>query len=59
MSCPICSHRERKVIDAWLRGGYRPRAIAQRVANVTRPQVQRHRDKCLAPTEEHEGGDVA
>jgi hypothetical protein len=47
-SCPICSHREVQVINGWLRQGRGPRAIVRRVGNVTRPQLQRHRDKCLA-----------
>ncbi len=50
--CKACSHPDRGVIDrALLVAGQSPRSIVRRYRDVSRLEVQRHRDRCLeAPT---------
>ena len=47
--CKACEHPERATIDrALLRAGQSPRSIVRRYRDVSRPEVQKHRDECLA-----------
>ena len=56
-SCRACDHKERSLLDALLKQGFSPRAIARRIGNVTRLDLNRHRDRCLLEqAEEEEAG---
>ncbi len=47
-TCKACSHPNRGVIDRALLGvGQSPRSIVRRYRDVSRLEVQRHRDTCL------------
>ncbi len=46
--CKACGHPDRGVIDrALLMAGQSPRSIVRRYRDVSRLEVQRHRDTCL------------
>ncbi len=44
--CPVCRHKERKVLDAVLLAGRSPREVA-RVYDLSRAQLSRHKKICL------------
>ena len=47
--CPVCSHSEVAVINSWIMADIRPRAAARKI-NLSRKQLARHVERCLAPT---------
>lgn len=49
--CKACEHPDRGVIDrALTRARQSPRSIVRRYRDITRLEIQRHRDKCLRPS---------
>ena len=52
--CRACEHPEREFLSKLLEQGYSPRAIVKRVGGVTRKDLARHRDRCLASAETEE-----
>ena len=54
--CKACSHPERGVIDrALLEVGQSPRSVRRRYSDVSRKELAKHRDQCLAATARGEG----
>lgn len=48
MRCRACEHPDRGGIDAALANGQSPQSIVRRYRGISRPEVLRHRDGCLA-----------
>jgi hypothetical protein len=47
--CKACEHPERATIDrALLVAGQSPRSIVRRYSGISRREIQKHRDVCLA-----------
>jgi hypothetical protein len=48
-SCAVCRSlsRERRLLDAALALGYSPRRLSRKFKDLSRTQIQRHRDVCL------------
>ncbi len=53
--CKACEHPDRRVIDRALSLGQAPRGIERRYSSLSRRDIQRHRDRCLAASR-GEGG---
>ena len=46
--CSVCSHLERRFIDALLlQGDIAPRSMVRRIGGTTRKSLTYHRDTCL------------
>ncbi len=54
-ACAVCEHPDRRVIDRALSLGQAPRGIERRYASLSRRDIQRHRDRCLAAPTGGEG----
>ncbi len=52
--CKACEHPEWRTIDNALALGQSPRSIVRRYRGISRLEVQRHRDECLAQNERKE-----
>ena len=46
--CKACEHPDRRVIDRALGIGQSPRSIMRRYVGISRREIQKHRDECLA-----------
>ena len=48
--CKACSHPDRGVMDRALALGQAPRSVVRRYSGISRREIQKHRDECLAAT---------
>lgn len=46
--CKACGHPERATIDRALAVGQAPRSVVRRYSGISRREIQKHRDECLA-----------
>ncbi len=54
--CRICSHKERRFIDALLaQGNIAPRSMTRRIGNTTRRSLTYHRSVCLQSANNEHG----
>ena len=49
--CKVCEHVDKAVIERGLGVGQSPRSIVRRYSGLSRRDVQKHRDVCLAKLE--------
>lgn len=58
--CKACEHPDRGVIDrALIKAGQSPRSIERRYSGISRREIQRHKDECLAARGGADGRETA